>query len=331
MAVECLTAEIAESEERGTTGEFDACDAGQLADGLFGCAGFVERGSGGWQFVGEDEAGEGAVQVAAGADAFDDLLAEIAAFAEVEGAGGGTDGGGLLGEVFVTNVYAEERCAFGDAELVEGFGVREDRTVGEECGGEGGDGCVVGPELKAGDEGAVGLEEGDGTGELDEGEGREGGGVYAGGGEDGGGVRAGEKEAGLVLEGLELDVVHDDEALEVGDERRELVAGGFEEDRVGFEKDGGVGLDAALGVEEEGVAAVAGGEGLDGVGGHAVEPADTVVSGDAEPGGFVQGDQGRGGEQRHGAEGGAVCLIVRSGCERAHRPDCVFDLRTLGL
>ena len=78
----------------------------------------------------------------------------------------------------------------------------------------------------------------------------------------------------------------------------ELVAEDFEQDGVGLEECGGVAEDAALGIEEEGIAALAGGEGLDGVGGHAVEPADAVVSGDAEPGGFVQGDQGRGGEQR---------------------------------
>ena len=49
--------------------------------------------------------------------------------------------------------------------------------------------------------------------------------------------------------------------------------------------DGAVALDAALGAEEEVVVAFAGGERLDGVGDHAVEPADAVVAGDAEPAG----------------------------------------------
>ncbi len=232
------------------------------------------------------------MQVAAGADALDDLLAEVTAFAEVEGAGGCAGGRGLLREVLgcfrVANVGSEERCALGDAELVEGFGVGGDDAVGEECGGEGGEGRGVGPELEAGDEGAVRVDEGDWAGELGEGKRWEGTGIEAGGGEDGGGVGAGEQEAGLVVEALELDVVHDDEVFEVGEKGGELVAGGLEQDGVWFEEGGGVGLDAALGVEEEGVAAPAGGEGLDGVGGHAVEPADAVVSGDPQPGGLVQ-------------------------------------------
>ena len=62
----------------------------------------------------------------------------------------------------------------------------------------------------------------------------------------------------------EFDVVHDDEAVEEGDEagdavRRRSRGGGL---RGGFGggEDVGVALDAALGVEEEVVVAVAGGE-----------------------------------------------------------------------
>ncbi len=143
------------------------------------------------------------------------------------------------------------------------------------------------------------VDEGDWARELGEGERWEDGrGVEVGGGEEAGGIWTGEEEAGLLIERLQLDVVHDDEVFEVGEEFGELVAGGLEQDGVWFEEGGGVGQDAALGVEEEGIAALAGGEGLDGVGGHAVEPADAVLSGDAQPGGFVQGDQGRGAEQR---------------------------------
>ncbi len=56
---------------------------------------------------------------------------------------------------------------------------------------------------------------------------------------------------------------------------------------------GEVALDAALGVEDEVVVAFAGGERRDGVGDHAVEPADAVGAGDAEPAGVVErGDGG---------------------------------------
>ncbi len=52
---------------------------------------------------------------AAGADALDDLLAEVAAFGEVEGAGLV----GFLREVFVADVGAVEGCAGEDAEVFE--------------------------------------------------------------------------------------------------------------------------------------------------------------------------------------------------------------------
>ena len=98
------------------------------------------------------------------------------------------------------------------------------------------------------------------------------------------GAGAGEEEAvSFGCDAGEFDVVHDDEVVEVGEEWGDLVAGGFEEDLV-FEGEGGeVGLDAALGVEGEVVVALAGREGLDGVGDHAVEPADAVAAGDADP------------------------------------------------
>ena len=76
----------------------------------------------------------------------------------------------------------------------------------------------------------------------------------------------------------EFDVVHDDEVVEVGEEAGELVAVGFEQDASRRSSEGGeVALDAALGVEDEVVVALAGGEVLDGVGDHAVEPADAVA------------------------------------------------------
>ena len=61
----------------------------------------------------------------------------------------------------------------------------------------------------------------------------------------------------------------------------------FEEEGVGLgcgvSEDVGVALDAALGAEEEVVVAVTGLKVLDGVGDHAVEPADAVFAGDADP------------------------------------------------
>ena len=270
------------------------------------------------------------MQVAAGADALDDLLAEVTAFAEVEGAGRCAEGSGFLGQVLVANVGAEEGCAFRNAELVKGFGVGAGCAAREERGGEGGDGRGVGPELKAGDERAVRVDEGDRAGELGEGEGC-GGGVEVDGGEDGGGVRPGEEQAGLAVQGLELDVVHDDEVLEVGEESGELVAAGLEEDRVRLEEGGGVGLDAALRVEEEGVAALARGERLDGVCGHAVEPANAVVSGDAKPGRVVQGDQGCGGDERRDGIDSGGSFGGLGHCGGAHRRKHAEHLRTLAL
>ena len=103
------------------------------------------------------------------------------------------------------------------------------------------------------------------------------------------GSRAGDEDAGaLVADVGELDVVHDDEVVEVGHERVQLPAAGFEEDGVRLKKCGEVALDAALGVEHEVVAAVAGREFLDGVGDHAVEPADAVLAGDSDPAGLVE-------------------------------------------
>ena len=60
---------------------------------------------------------------------------------------------------------------------------------------------------------------------------------------------------------------------------------------------GGVGLDAALGVEEKVVVAFAGFEGGDVVGDHAVEPADAVRAGDAEPADVFDRGEGGGGEK----------------------------------
>jgi hypothetical protein len=100
------------------------------------------------------------VDVAAGTDALDDLLAEVAAFGEVKCAGLG----GLLGQVVgflgVANVGAVAGSAFEDAEVVEGFGGCSICACGEDFLREGMDCCVVrGPELDARDERAVGVDD----------------------------------------------------------------------------------------------------------------------------------------------------------------------------
>ncbi len=128
----------------------------------------VDGGAGGGEGAGEEEAGEGAVDVAAGADALDDLLTEVAAFGEVEGVGLG----GLLREVAgffgVADVDAVAGGAGEDAEVFEGFGGDGSCAGGGEGFGEGGDGGGVGPEFEAGDEGGVGVDDFDGRGVPDD-------------------------------------------------------------------------------------------------------------------------------------------------------------------
>ncbi len=89
----------------------------------------------------------------------------------------------------------------------------------------------------------------------------------------------------------ELDVVHDDEVVEVLLDRFDLRAAVSSRKVAGspvdLAVDRAVTKDAPLGVEEEVVAAFAGGERLDGVGDHSIEPACRVGAGDAEEGSVV--------------------------------------------
>lgn len=289
-AFECFAADVAEGKLDGSAaGQRDGGDAGELADGFFFCG---EDGAGFGAGAFELEGGEGAVDVAAGADALDDLLAEVATLGEVEG----SSLVGLLGEFLVADVDAEAGCAFEDAEVFEGFVFDGDCACGSEGLREGGDGFGgFGPELVAGDARAMGVEDGDlmaapvvDCGEV---QGREVGSGDADGCQGCGGLGAGDKEAEAGVFG-EFDVVHDDVAVEELDERGDAGAIGCEED-AGLEHEGdGVGLDAALDGEKEVVVALAGFEVLDGVGGHAVEPADAVVAGDANPSGGGEGSDG---------------------------------------
>ena len=112
----------------GARGKRDGGGGCEFADG-FGVefedsagGGEIGFGGGGSQVEGV----EGAVDVASGADALDDLLAEIAAFGEVEGAGSvPVSWGSSLSRMSA----AVEGCAFEDAEVFQGFLI--DRGCGD--------------------------------------------------------------------------------------------------------------------------------------------------------------------------------------------------------
>ena len=66
------------------------------------------------------------LQVAAGVDALDDFLAEIAALGEVQGAGLGAGGGGLLGKLAVADVACRKgRDSLKEAQLGRGVSRRK--------------------------------------------------------------------------------------------------------------------------------------------------------------------------------------------------------------
>ena len=157
-AVEGLAANVAEGELGWTAGKGQGSDAGEFTDGPgieFGC----ERGAGGGQRAFEAESGEGAVDAAAGVNTFDDLLAEVAAFAEMQGAGLRGLLGEIAGGVGVADVGAVAGSAFEDTKGFEGVGVARSSAGCGDCFGEGGDGGGVGPELEAGNDGAVGVDD----------------------------------------------------------------------------------------------------------------------------------------------------------------------------
>ena len=81
------------------------------------------------------------MDVATGADALDDLLSEIAAFGEVEGAGLS----GLLGEFAVADVGAEEGRSFEEAEPLAALWIAECGASVDDGLLQRGDGCGVGP------------------------------------------------------------------------------------------------------------------------------------------------------------------------------------------
>ena len=124
MGVERLAADVAEGEDLVAVGEGDDPRGGDLTDWL--SVGFERRRKVFREFAGEGEGREQAVDLAAGADALDDLLAEIAALVEVQG----LRLVGLLREVLLGDVAAVERAAFEEAQGFEGFGRDVDAPAG---------------------------------------------------------------------------------------------------------------------------------------------------------------------------------------------------------
>jgi hypothetical protein len=284
IAVEGFTANVAESQLNDSVWKPDGGNAGEFAD-LFALR--FEEGAGCGECAFEAKGGEGAMDVAAGADALDYLLAEIAAFGEVECAGLAGGGGGLLRELFVADVGAVEGSAFENSEVFEGLRRNRGGSSPVEGVAQSSDGSGAGPELEARDERTVGVEDGNffvAPGErllleLDEVRDRD-----AELGQHGWRGGASDEKAGARGRYVrELDVVHDDEAIEEGCEVGELFGSGFEEQEFGFGEDVRVTLNAALRAEHEVVVAMSGLKILDGVGNHSVEPADSVFAGNSEP------------------------------------------------
>ncbi len=244
-----------------------------------------ERRARGGKFSFQPETVKGAVYVAAGADALDDFLPQVAAFGEVESVGLG----GLLRKVAIADVYAEAWSAFEEAKGFEGFGADGESTSFGESLLEEGNGAGSRPELVAGDERALGVDEIDWRAMPEDSEERER--AFrdweADLGEESGGFRSGETNTAARDCG-EFYVVHDDKAVEKGEDVVCLCASGFEEDAFWRGEGGGDALDAPLGVKEEVEAALTGGEILNGIGDHAVEPANAVFAGDLDPAEIVQ-------------------------------------------
>jgi hypothetical protein len=133
------------------------------------------------------------------------------------------------------------------------------------------------------------------------------------------GLRAGEEKTGLsVADVREFNVVHDDEAVEEGDQSWELAGCCFNEEGIGRGEDVSVALNAALCAEDEVVTAGAGLEVLDGVGHHAVEPAHAVFARDANPARVIGGRDA--GSVEEGAKLGrwGDCFGMGRGDHRGH-------------
>ena len=116
-AVEDFAADVSERKLDGPSGQRDFGCGSDFSDWFVRSLGEEGRSRRG-DCPDQSETRERAVDVAAGADALDDLLPEVAAFGEVQGAGLG----GLLRQLLIADVGAVKGCSFEDAELGDGFG-----------------------------------------------------------------------------------------------------------------------------------------------------------------------------------------------------------------
>src|ERR1700744_6268247 len=117
FALQSLDADESKSEGARQAGQCVMRGAGDFADGLVVCFGSfgAKLGSGRRRAAAQLKLTQGAVDSGAGADAFDNLLPEVAALVEVER----TVLVGFLREIAVGDVDAVERRAFQDAQGFE--------------------------------------------------------------------------------------------------------------------------------------------------------------------------------------------------------------------
>ena len=270
---------------------------------------------------------------AAGANALDDLLAEVAALGEVQRAGLA----GLLGQIAFAEVDAVTRRSF---EHAHGFGCAQ--TAGDGAGGEQhvpehADVLVGAPELETRRRGGIaagklhgyaadaGLHKPESVwccsrqGDPEGGEQLRS--AWTGNAERGSG-------GGDVLEG---NVVHDDEVVEVRHEGGNLAAIGEDEQLVGKAEGVAVALDAALRVEHKAIVSCGFGQSLNVIGEHSVEPAETICAADGElpaiaeiegTGAFRQGGDFLSRDAEDGEAAGAGQLLKRRRSSAECRGEC---------
>ena len=251
------------------------------------------------------------MDVPTGVDAFDDLLAEVATFTEMDGTGLFPGLRSLLREVTVVEVHPVQGVSL---EQTQGFDCLRCRE--RQAGGERSDQCCDGlggrPELKTRDERAVRVNKVDGGAfkrSMHELKLRQ---MLCGKAkrlQRCGGKRASKQQPRAGIHRAQLHVVHDDETVQHGSECRDASTRGLKQKGMVKSKSGGVSLDASLCVEEEVVAALSGGKHLDGVGHHAVEPADSILACHLQPAEIFKRRVGCMGEDRLNTLGGTAGVV----------------------
>src|ERR1700722_16328108 len=128
-AVQSLAAHIPQGKLNGaccSSGHRNCGDTRQLAN-FFAVS--LQLGAGGREFSVEAKTGEGAMHVAAGGNPLHYFLAQVAALGEVERA----VLRGLLGELAVSSVYAEEGRSLKHPEPLEALRFAEDSVRVQDC------------------------------------------------------------------------------------------------------------------------------------------------------------------------------------------------------